>query len=152
MRDRIIKFLASGNWSNSSAVEGSGGKESIAWNWESDFHTSDYSFLESLLRNTQVLFRSSSIISVWVKNNTVKSKQEDLFPGQEEANVDRAWKIDWEYLAEHHICATISLKLIHLMLSTLGEAQTFLQANMPSLYYYDLFLWATSLPEDTKLT
>lgn len=77
-----------------------GGRESTEWKWKSDLHISDCSFLESLLRNTQLLFRSLSIISVWVKNNAVKSKQEDQFLGPEEVSVDHAWKIDWEYLAD----------------------------------------------------
>lgn len=119
IKARVIKFLASGNSTNGSASEGSGGRESTEWKWESDLHVSHYSFLESLLRNIQLLFRSLSFISV--------SKQEDSFLWPEEVNVAHAWKIDWEYLADV-VTAIISLKLIHLMLSTLVEEQTFLQA------------------------
>lgn len=56
----------------------------------SDLHISDESFLESLLRNPQILLMSLSIIPGWVKNNRASSKQEDRFPGPEEANVDHA--------------------------------------------------------------
>lgn len=47
----------------------------------SDLHISNDSFLESLLRNPQILLTSLSTISGWVKNNRASSKQEDWSPG-----------------------------------------------------------------------
>ena len=75
MKDRIIQFLASDHWSSSSVVERLGGGEFTGI--DSRICISDYSFLVSCLRNPQLLSRSLSIISISVKNNTVKSKQED---------------------------------------------------------------------------
>lgn len=73
-----MKSWASGNWSSGFEVEWPGGKglRLLYTFLPSDLHISDYSFLESLLRNPQILLTSLSKIPGWVKNNTVRSKQE----------------------------------------------------------------------------
>lgn len=133
-----MKSWTSGKWNRGLAVEESEGKGLVTGIGcllklccvfiSSDLHISDDSFLESLLRNPHILLTSLSIIPGWVKNNTVRSKQEDLFPGPEEDNVDNAWQVDLGILAELSICAAISLKGIHLMFSTSVEEQTLPQA------------------------